>query len=92
MVTNAAAFNTLGAYQISVVEPPVPTDCDARDHVAPVCAILVTLPLEVPRVEITAIIVFPLAGAADIVTAMVVAAAAGVAPVANRTRVGVVGV
>ena len=87
MVTPAPApVATLGAYQISVVVPLVLVACVTRDQVAPVCAIADTLLALAPRVEITAIMVFPATGAAPIVTMKLVLAPVAVLPVALRTR------
>src|SRR5215471_9726543 len=75
-VTVVPALATLGAHQISTVEPPlaVLVPCDARVHTAPLCVTLLTwLPL-FPRVEITATMAFPLFGTGTVTLNEVAAA------------------
>lgn len=64
MVTAVPAPETFSAYQISVVTPfALATSC-ALTHVAPVWVKLVTVPVVVPLVPITAMSVLPSVGAA----------------------------
>ena len=86
MVIPVPAPETLGAYQISVVEPLLLVAWAARDQVAPVCVMLLTLPALVPRVDITAIRVLPETGADVSVTLMVVEALEPVLAVLLCTR------
>ena len=88
IVRVAAAPETLDAIHISVVEPPALLPCDTRVQVAPVWVIPVTLPVEVPRVAITATRVLPFAGATPMFTAIEEAALIPVSPEATRTRPG----
>ena len=88
MVTAAPALAPTGADQISLVLPLALVDCVARVQVAPAELIPVTWFAAVPRVEITATSVLPLAGAAPRVTANEVLVEAVLKPVAVRTRTG----
>ena len=81
------ALETLGAYQISVVVPLALAACAARAQTAPACVRLVTRPALVPRVEITAMSVFPSVGEGR-VTLKEVTALVPEFPVALFTRSG----
>ena len=88
------APETLGAYQISVVLPPVLAfvPCAARVQVAPVCVMELTRPAIIPLVEITAIKVLPFTGVEGNVTPKLVATAPPVLPVPKvPTLTGVLG-
>ena len=74
MVIPVAAPETLGAYQISVVVPLAFVAWDTCDQLAPVWVIEEIRFDDVPRVEITAIRVFPSVGADVRVTEKEVAA------------------
>src|SRR5215471_8842696 len=86
-VTVVPALPTLGAHQISTVEPPlaVLVPCEARVQVTPLCVTLVTWLPAFPRVEITATSAFPLVGTGT-VTLNDVAAADPTEPTDVLTR------
>ena len=89
MVTLVAAPEPTGADQISVVLPLLLADCATRAQVAPVEVMPVTRSAVVPRDEITATRVLPLAGEALRVTVNEVLLEPELKPVALRTRTGV---
>ena len=89
MVMPVVPLEAFGPCQISVVVPPVLVACETRDQVTPPPLMPETRLALVPRVEITAIRVFPATGPVVRFTLKVVLTLEPVLSVALCTRTGV---